>query len=53
MELGVADMTYVGSAYDEKMRNSVIGLIQNSPVKKMLRKQEKEMIRASKYSWAN
>ena len=42
LDLSVADMAYVSNAYDEKMSKSVIDLIQNSPVKKMMRKQERE-----------
>lgn len=38
LDLSVADMTYVDSAYNEKMRGHVVGLIQNSPAKKMIRK---------------
>ena len=40
-------MTYVDSAYNEKMRSHVVGLIQNSPARKLIRKQHKEMLRAS------
>ena len=31
-------MTYVDSAYNEKMRSHVVGLIQNSPARKLIRK---------------